>query len=310
MKHRLAALLLVLSLLLAGCTPIAPEVTADKQVYTSFYPIYDLSGLVLGDVPGIRLSCLVQPQDECLRSYELSDWDLYTLAYDADALIIGGRGLEAFESTLYALGSTGPALVTSLYGLNLYNQSDTTEVTEDSSHLVGANPHLYMAVSGAQKIAAGICEAMAALYPTLAGEIEAGNVRAQAQLSALYDETQSICAGARGEKVILMNEALIYPAIEYGLTVAYWYDRESGTTLYGDSLTDLLDDLRQTDAHVVLIEQQAPAELTDALAAEGYEVALIDIMSSYALDAGDAGYIDAQTANAHAIAQAYGLEAN
>lgn len=308
MKRRLASLLLVVALLLAGCTPIAPKVEADRQVYASFYPIYALSGLVLGNVPGIRLSCLVQPQDECLRSYEISDWDLYMLAYGADAVIIGGRGLEEFESMLYSLGTSGPALVTAMYDLNLYNQSDKTEVTEDSSHLVGANPHLYMAVSGAEEIAASIADAMAELYPALANEIEAGNDSAQAKLSALYDDTQAICAGARGEKVILMNEALIYPAIEYGLEVADWYDRESGTTVYGDSLTNLLDELSGTDARVVLIEKQAPTELTDALEAAGYAVARIDVMSTYALDAGYDGYIAAQTANARAIAQAYGLE--
>ena len=142
----------------------------------------------------------------------------------------------------------------------------------------------------------------------MADEIAAGNESAQAKLSALYDETQSIRAGARGEKVILMNEALIYPAIEYGLEVAYWYDRESGTTLYVDGLTNLLDDLSGTDARVILIEKQAPTELTDALEAAGYTVARIDVMSSYSLDAGYEGYIAAQTANAHAIAQAYGLE--
>ena len=308
MNRRLASLLLVVALLFSGCAPIAPKVEADRQVYASFYPIYALSGLVLGNVPGIRLRCFVQPQDECLRSYQISDWDLYMLAYDADAIIIGGRGLEDFESMLYSLGTSGPALITAMYDLNLYNQSDKTQVTEDSGHLVGANPHLYMAVSGAEKIAASIADAMAELYPALADDIEAGNESAQAKLSALYDETQRICAGVRGEKVILMNEALIYPAIEYGLEVADWYDRESGTTLYGDSLTDLLDELDETDAHVILIEKQAPTELTDALEAAGYAVARIDTMSSYALDAGYDGYIAAQTANAHAIARAYGLE--
>ncbi len=308
MKHRLAALLLILTLLLSSCAPIVQRVEADKQVYASFYPIYALSGLVLGDVPGIRLNCVAQPQDGCLRDYSLSDWDLYTLAYNADAVIIGGRGLEDFESMLYSLGSTGPALVLSMAELDLYNQTDTTEVTEDSGHLVGANPHLYMAVQGAQEIAANIAEAMATLYPDLANEIEAGNARTQEKLSALYDKTQAICAGVRGEKVILMNEALIYPAKEYGLDVAYWYDRESATTLYGDSLTNLLDELGKTDAHVILIEKQAPTELTDALEAAGYTVALIDVMSSYALDAGYDGYIDVQTANAQAIADAYERE--
>lgn len=308
MRHRFAAFLLALALLLGGCAPIAPEDAADKRVYASFYPIYAISGLVLGDVPGIRLSCLVQPQDGCLRAYTLSDWDLSMLAYGADAVIIGGRGLEAFGDMLYSLGAAGPAVLLSMDGLELYNQGDETLATEDSSHLMGENPHLFMSVSGAKKIAANVADGMAALYPTLSAEILAGEARAQEKLSSLYEKTQAICAGIRGEKVILMNEALIYPALEYGLDVAYWSDRESGAAL--DVSPALLGALAETGAQVILIEKQAPAELAAALAAAGYAVGKIDILSSYALDAGFEGYIAAQIENARTIARAYGLEGN
>ena len=306
MKYRLAALLIAVCLLVTGCAPIVQKVESEKQIYASFYPIYALSGLVLGDVPGIRLSCLAEPQDGCLRDYALSDWDLYMLASGADAVILGGRGLESFESMLYSLGKNGPALVTSLYGLTLYNQSDKTAITEDSSHLVGANPHAYLSILGAEQIAANVAESLEDLYPEKADAIRAGNDKAQQQLSQLYDETQTICAGARGQKVILMNEACVYPAIEYGLEVAYWYDRESATTIYGDSLTKLLSELGETDAKVILIEKQAPTELTRALEDAGYTVALIDTMNSYSLNVGYAGYLSAQRANANAIAAAYG----
>ncbi|MGI6239766.1 MAG: metal ABC transporter substrate-binding protein [Christensenellales bacterium] len=308
MKYRMTALFVAVGVLLAGCAPIGQEAQDEAQIYASFYPIYALSGLVLGDVPGIRLACLAQPQDGCLRDYALSDWDMRVLAYDADAVIIGGRGLEAYEEMLYALGASGPPLIRAQYGISLYNQADETQITEESSHLVGANPHRYLSVPGAREIAAGIAEGMAELYPEKADAIAEGAARADAKLADLQNELQEICAGVAGEQVILMNETLIYPALDYGLEVAYWYDRESAHTLYGADLDNLIAELNETGARVVLIEKQAPKQLIDALDAAGYAVARIDILSTYALGAGYEGYLEAQRANARAIAAAYDWE--
>ena len=80
------------------------------QVCATFPPFYALTALLTDGIDGLQLSCLVQPQDGCLRDYALSDWDLYTLA-SADIIIAGGRGLESFESTLQSLGAAGPVAV-------------------------------------------------------------------------------------------------------------------------------------------------------------------------------------------------------
>ena len=60
-----------------------------------------------------------------MRDYALSDWDLSVVAYDADAVVLAGRGLESFESSLYALGEDGPAVITAMTGAVLYNQGKT-----------------------------------------------------------------------------------------------------------------------------------------------------------------------------------------
>lgn len=308
MKTRWAALLLLTLLLLCACAPVTKEVETQKQVYASFYPIYALTGMALQNTPELGLKCLVQPQDGCLRDYELSDWDLYMLSADADSVVVGGRGLESFESSLYSLGENGPALITAESGLTLYNQSDETETTEDSSHLDGANPHLYLSVSGARNMTAQIAGALCKLYPQYAESIAAGAEQADEQLQALYDECQELCAGTKGEKVILMNEALIYPAVEYGLQVASWYDRESGSTLYGEPLKDALADFEKLGARVILIEKQAPVELTRALTESGFRVVLLDTLSSYSQTQGWEGYFSAQRGNAQAIRDAFQTE--
>lgn len=305
MKYRLLILICALALLLSGCAPEIEQVEETEQIYASFYPIYALSGLVLEDISGVRLKCLVQPQDDCLRLYDLSDWDASVLAYDADAVIIGGSGLESFESTLYTFGDGGPAVITATYGLSLFNDDGKASVEGDTGHLSDANPHLYMSITGARSMLGVIAGALEELYPDKAEAIAANAQRADGELAALREEAKSICADAEGGKVILMNESLIYPALEYGLTVAYRYDRESGTTLYGAGLEDAIAAFDKTGAEVILIEKQAPTELIRALEDAGYTVALIDTMSAYSSDDGADAYIETQRANAQAIADAF-----
>ena len=108
--RRLALFLLLLAALaltLSACAPLVEEAPQESQIYATFYPFYALTSLLTEDIEGLRLSCLVQPQDGCLRDYALSDWDLYLLA-GADLVIAGGRGLESFESTLQSLGASRP----------------------------------------------------------------------------------------------------------------------------------------------------------------------------------------------------------
>ena len=103
MQHRqrrtlLALLLTLLLVSISGCVRLVPESESvdEISIYASFYPLYALTELIVRDVPGIQAHCLVQPQDGCLRSYALSDWDLYLLVSAPDVVVIGGRGLESY----------------------------------------------------------------------------------------------------------------------------------------------------------------------------------------------------------------------
>ena len=305
MKKRFLILLFMALVLLAGCAPKMDTMDETEQIYTSFFPIYALTGLVVEDIPELQVKCFVQPQDDCLRLYDLSDWDASVLAYDADAVVIGGNGLESFESALYTFGDNGPAIINATYSLKLFNQDGESAVEGDSGHLYDANPHMYMSVSGAREMINVIAPALAELYPEYMERIAEGLNEADAELAALEAETETICSGVKGKRVILMNEALIYTALDYGLSVAYRYDRESGTTLYGQGLEEAIASFDATDARVVLIEKQAPTELTYALEDAGYTVVLIDTMNSYPSDATPERYIEIQLENAKAIAAAF-----
>ena len=297
---------LMLALMLSGCRPLVEDAPKQLSVYATFYPIYALTDAVTQGVPDLTLHCLAQPQDGCLRSYALSDWDLYLLS-SADAVIAGGRGLESFEGMLFGLGESGPAVSAVLYNLELIH---THAQAEEGSHLDGLNPHLYMSVDGAKQIV----ESAAAMLQTLDPGYETTYIEnereALQRLDALRDEARRIVGDATGKKVILMNEALNYVAGDYGLEVAGQFDRESGVALYDDELRQCLETLKGYDAGIVLIEKQAPAGLREALEENGYRVALVDILSTHRAAEGFDGYIQAQLNNARAIRRALDTEAD
>ena len=260
--------------------------------------------MALWEVPGIELKCLVQPQDDCLRLYELSDWDISILGYDADVVVIGGNGLENFENTLYTFGNSQPAIIVSGYSLDLYQNSDTINTNDNTSHLYGQNPHAYMSVTCAKDMIKTINASFIELYPDKEEALDNSFKKASEQLAILENHIEEVRKYTVGKNVILMNETLVYTASDFGLNVEYQYDRESGTTLYGDSLDYAINEFKKTNANVILIEKQAPAELCDALTAEGFNVVKVDIMSSYRTT-DDCDYISVQTTNADAILKAY-----
>ena len=313
---KLIALVLCLGLMacaLSGCgfqtQTDAPEAEEAINVYATFYPIYALAELIVEDVPNLKLNCLAQPMDGSFRTYGLSDWDLALLAQSADAVISGGRGLESFASTLYALGETGPAVASVLYNLELATVEPVNETGEDSDS-TGVNPHIYISIDGAIAIAERIAANMSVLDPEY-GELYSKNLEnAKNRLESLREEMHALTGDLRGRKVIVMNEALIYTAQEFDLDVELYYARESGSALYDKELEDCIAMLTSCEARVILIEKQAPEAFCKALEAAGFRLVALDVLSTRRADEGAEGYFEAQRANARALAEAYSADAD
>lgn len=298
------ALMLVVMLALVGCRPIVADAPEALTVYATFYPIYALTDAVLRDIPDAQLHCLVQPQDGCLRSYSLSDWDVALLS-GADAVMMGGRGLESFESALFAWGESGPAVCAVLYNLELYGQGSASGDGESESHLKGPNPHLYMSLDGAKQIVDSIAAMMVSLDPKFADLYTEHAEKAREGLDEALATARELLAGCEGGRVALMNEALVYCAQDYGLEVADTIERESGEALTGEALQRCLERLSDAQTGVILIEKQAPQALVQALEAAGYAVARIDVLSTHREGEGFEDYLQIQLDNARAIRLAF-----
>ena len=298
-RIRFLALIFAIALLMCGCKPLVKDedIPESFTVYASFYPIYALSKMVIGDeIPGMTLRQLIQPQDGCLRSYTLSDWDAY-LVSRADAVILGGAGLESFESAFFELGENGPAVISAMSSLVLKNGGDDGE-----DHFSGINPWLFLSVEGAMDITEAICANMIALDEPYEAKYIQNLNRAYERLSALKNDMAEIIKECdRSLPVALAHEGLRYFADEWELHTVCELERESGSLPDEDEWEKMAALLAETEVYAVIVEKQAPKAFTDLLEENGYVVIRLDTLATGTEALGSEGYFDAQRTNANAV---------
>ena len=304
-KECAACRLLVICLCLvlcAGCSKQPePEQDDSLSICATIFPIYALSERIARDVPDLQVDCLMQPQDGCIRSYELSEWDIAKIAA-ADAVIMGGRGLEAFESALLSEDAQLPS-VSVLPGIELIGAEEEID-DETESHLLGANPWAFLSVERAKDMASAIETGLAGFDPDNEALYHANYESAVSALDGLLAEMMRTLSDVQLQPVALMHEGLIYMTEELGIETVTRIDREPGTAIYDNDWEEALDQLKAGGAQLVLLEKQAPDAMINTLEQAGYKVALIDTLTTYPIGAQFAHYISAMQVNALAIKDA------
>ncbi len=298
-KLRLASaiLLTIFAVGCSSCGKIVEEPAESLSIYASFYPIYALTCMVAGNVPDLTLHCMTEPQDGCLRDYQISDRDLYLLAYSADAVVLAGGGLESFSDALTGESNTQIAVLKLLEGLELIEGSSD----EEDSHFDGSNPYLYMSIDGAVSMIQNAAAGFSVLDPEYE-EIYNENAEESVQtLEALKSELLSNANCANGIRAALLAEPMFYIAEMYGMEIVCTYERECGQIMYDSEIEDCLEMLRASEVQLVLLEAQVPKKLENAIQDAGFAVAKIDCMMTHTESDGSQGYITAQRENAEAI---------
>lgn len=302
-KVIIIAALCVCVLPLCACREtVEEEAQSGRLVVASFYPMYALTAPILKGVPDTELRCLVQPQDGCLRDYSLSEWDVALLSL-CDVAVLGGRGLEKFESVLMRL-EEGPVVISAMSGLTLIDEDQSTE--DDEQGHSGANPWLFLSVGGAgsmaEQIAASFCY------------VDPGNEETYSQnlnefldkLSELKAEIEELLNSSRDTPIALLHEGLVYFAQEYELNIQCIVEREPLSDYNLDEIEALTLELKDSGVSVVLIERQAPTRLKKDLEEAGFQVCSFDTLSTHIADGDADGYASAMLNNARALKDAYG----
>ncbi|MDY5647413.1 MAG: metal ABC transporter substrate-binding protein [Lachnospiraceae bacterium] len=299
MKHKYIFTALLLLLLTAAGTLTVQlgkedrtENEAELRVVTSFYPMYVAAENIMGDIPGVTLSNLTEPQTGCLHDYQLTPQDMVLLS-TADLFIINGGGIESFAEEV-AGEYPQLTILTASEGIPFLAEGGISDGLdfgeEDHEHDHGhdhgeVNAHVWMDVSRYEQEVENIAAGLAALDPEHA-DVYRGNTDAYVQrLDALKEKVKELKGRGAGKKIIIFHDAFAYFADASGMEISYVIDMDENTSLSANMVSELVELVRADDIDLLFAEAQYGTKIADAVSREtGAKVYVLDSLVTGDMD--------------------------
>ncbi len=215
----------------------APDRSADLAVVTSCYPMYIAAENVIGDVDGVSLSNLTEPQAGCVHDYQLTTEDMRLIA-TADVLVINGGGLESFIEDIAA---QYPALPVIDAGAGIATVDD--------------NAHVWMSVAAYTQQVETIRDGLTAVDAAHAADYRANTDAYLSELDTLAAEEETLAGELAGQPVVLLHEAYEYLARDLGLNVVGVLDLDEERQVSAGEVADILRTLTAQPEAAVFVEE-------------------------------------------------------
>ncbi len=278
-KHIFAlalALILVVSAAFVFLFSDKCAVTKTKDefvIWADSYPLFALASRIVKDVPGMSIIYPLQPQDEGMEQYTLSDWDKAIIA-GCDVIMLNGGGYESFEADVVCGDKPVITAVSGLKytveGLNIYGNGGGEPITD---------PYLYLSIDGARQMLEAITANMLALDEVYTARYYTNLSEANAYLDTIEEQINAYKIDTPVPAAVA-HKSLFYSAEECGLDCTYIIDREPASCPGDNELNEILADLTEAGVSVILAEKQAPYEFTAFFEQNGITVISVDLMTS------------------------------
>lgn len=200
---------------LVGCstaqTPTQThQSTQQKTVYTTFYPVYDLTKRIVGDKMTVKM--IVEGNQEA-HGFELTPQVMKDVQ-SAQSIIYNGAGMEEFIDDLKASVKSDVTFVDLSQGLTLLTTGDG--VTDGKQSV---NPHTWLSVKNAIEMLRTIYTHVSTLDSENKAYYEANLTREIQALEALHQEFKTAIDNVkRNPKYFVVSHAAFnYLAHDYGL---------------------------------------------------------------------------------------------
>lgn len=231
---------IALTMLYTGTTEDKKDKT-QFTIVTSFYPMYVAAANVIGDVKGVTLKNLSEPQTGCLHDYQLTTEDMKLLS-KADLFIVNGGGIETF---LTDVASNYPKL-------DIIEACQNVPLLEDGEE---ENAHAWMSISDYRIQLAAIGSALEQADPEHADAYHENAEAYDEKLAALQEEQDEIRQAAKGQNVIIFHEAYDYVAEDYGFNVSYVLDLDEERQVSAGEVADVLDQIQKDHVSYIFAEE-------------------------------------------------------
>lgn len=264
MKKNFLAAAVLLPLALSSCSETEHS---GIRVTASFYPVYIIAENVVGEVPGIDLRSMAQPQTGCLHDYQLTTADMRSLE-DTDLFIVNGGGMESFLDNALELFPELDVIDTSA-GVTSLEGHDHGHTDHDH----GENSHYWMYPENAVVQAENICGALSEICPEYADEFRQNTDAFKESVSGI--ETFD----GKGISVCVFNEAFEYLHLSYGFDVAAVVEMDENETPSAKELAEIITEINEGGIDLLIAADDASKTVADTIAREtGAGVVVLDPM--------------------------------
>ena len=262
MKKNFWAAAVLLPLALSSCSETEPS---GIRVTASFYPVYIIAENVVGEVPGINLRSMAQPQTGCLHDYQLTTADMRSLE-DTDLFIVNGGGMESFLDNALELFPELDVIDTSA-GVTSLEGHDHGHTDHDH----GENSHYWMYPENAVVQAENICGALSEICPEYADEFRQNTDAFKESVSGI--ETFD----GKGISVCVFNEAFEYLHLSYGFDVAAVVEMDENETPSAKELAEIITEINDGSIDLLIAADDVSKTVADTVAREtGAGVVVLD----------------------------------
>lgn len=313
----------------------------DLLVVTSFYPMYVAAENVIGNIEGVTLENLSEPQTGCLHDYQLTAADMKLLS-KADVFIVNGGGIESFLSDVaesypnlkIIQACDGIELLESAEGTDAMGQSDdehlheTEEHSEDTDHVHTEsdihtedtdhdshdhsehdhehedNAHVWMNMSDYQQQIQNICQGLSEADAHHAAQYQENAQSYQEKVQELQTEAEKLKAQIQSQPVVVFHEAYEYIVQEYGLELAGEMNLDEERQVSAGEVADILHVIEEHQVSVVLAEELYGSDMGEMVAKQsGVKVIYLDTLTrgDYSADS----YLEGMRNNIEKLKEAF-----
>ena len=277
-------------------TMLYTGITEDKKdktqftIVTSFYPMYVAAANVIGDVKGVTLKNLSEPQTGCLHDYQLTTEDMKLLS-KADLFIVNGGGIETF---LTDVASNYPKL-------DIIEACQNVPLLEDGEE---ENAHAWMSISDYRIQLATIESALEQADPEHADAYHENAKAYDEKLAALQEEQDEIRQAANGQNVIIFHEAYDYVAEDYGFNVSYVLDLDEERQVSAGEVADVLNQIQKDHVSYIFAEELYGSDMGKTVESES-NVKVIYLDACNRGDYSKDSYLTAMQSNIDKLREAF-----
>lgn len=297
------SLIVSLALLTACSAKSAPEmnekVQAKRTIYTTFYPVYDLTKRIVGDKMNVKM--LIQANEEP-HSFELKASDRAALN-DADLIVYNGANMESFIPDLQAALKDDKRFLNLSQGLTLLENKSDLDNGEHNS----VNPHTWLSVKNAMEQLNTISERLVAIDPANADYYKNNLKKSLTEFEALDKKfKEAINKIDKPEKYFVVSHAAFnYLAKDYGLKQVAVTGISPEDEPTAAQLKKIADFVKEHGIKTILFEGKTTPKVAETLAREtGTKTDTIYTLENLTEEEAKLGYINLMEHNLQTLAKA------